>query len=95
MSSLVVIRIVLQYVLQQTGVVVLRIRRPEMIRPFRMWLYPLPPVLALGGFLFMLISRPGARREFLYAVVVAVAGTALYMIRARMRGEWPFRMNPS
>jgi hypothetical protein len=24
-----------------------------------------------------------------------VVGTALYMIRARMRREWPFRMNPS
>jgi APA family basic amino acid/polyamine antiporter len=94
-AALVVIRIVLQYVLQQTGVIVLRIRRPEMVRPFRMWLYPLPPVLALAGFGFMLISRPGARREFLYAVVVAVVGTALYMIRARMRREWPFRMNPS
>ena len=94
-AALVVIRIVLQYVLQQTGVIVLRIRRPEMVRPFRMWLYPLPPVLALAGFGFMLISRPGARREFLYAVVVGVVGTALYMIRARMRREWPFRMNPS
>jgi hypothetical protein len=26
---------------------------------------------------------------------VGVVGTALYMIRARMRREWPFRMNPS
>ena len=89
-AALVVIRIVLQYVLQQVGVVLLRIREPNRPRPFRMWLYPLPPLFALGGFLFILVSRPNARREFLYAVVVAVAGTMLYMIRARVRGEWPF-----
>jgi len=91
-AALVVIRIVLQYVLQQVGVIVLRFKRPEMPRPFRIWLYPLPPLLALAGFFFILISRPGARREFLWAVAVAVAGTALYMLRARVRHEWPFKM---
>ncbi len=94
-AALVVIRIVLQYLLQQVGVIVLRIRRPEMPRPFRIWLYPLPPLFALTGFVFILVSRHNARREFLWAVVVAVAGTALYMLRARVRREWPFKMNES
>ena len=91
-AALVVIRIVLQYVLQQVGVIVLRVRRPEMPRPFRLWLYPLPPLLALAGFFFILISRPKAGTEFLYAVAVAVVGTVLYLLRARVRGEWPFTM---
>jgi amino acid transporter len=91
-AALVVIRIVLQYLLQQVGVILLRIQRPQMPRPFRMWLYPLPPLLALAGFLFILISRPGARREFLYAVAVAVVGSILYFARARAHREWPFRM---
>lgn len=90
-AALVVIRIVLQYLLQQVGVILLRIRRPQMPRPFRMWLYPLPPLLALAGFLFILVSRPAARREFLYAVAVAVVGSILYFARARARREWPFR----
>jgi APA family basic amino acid/polyamine antiporter len=89
-AALVVIRIVLQYVLQQVGVIVLRIRRPEMPRPFRVWLYPLPPLAALAGFLFILFSRHQAQREFLYSVVVAVAGSLLYFVRARQRKEWPF-----
>lgn len=91
-AALVVIRIVLQYVLQQVGVMVLRVRRPELPRPFRLWLYPLPPLLALAGFAFILVSRPEARREFFYAVAVAVAGTVLYLLRARIRTEWPFKM---
>ena len=90
-AALVAIRILLQYVLQQIGVIVLRVRRPEMSRPFRMWLYPLPPLLALGGFLFILFSRPDASREMIYAAVVALTGSGLYLLRALRRGEWPFR----
>ena len=89
-AALVVIRIVLQYVLQQVGVILLRLRKPEMPRPFKMWLYPLPPLLALCGFIFILFSRHNALREFSYAIAVAAAGTVVYMWRAIPRREWPF-----
>ncbi len=89
-AALVAIRIVLQFLLQQVGVIVLRIREPKMPRPFRMWLYPLPPILAFAGFLFILISRHQAMREFTYAAAVAVSGTVIFMVRSRMRREWPF-----
>ena len=49
-AALVVLRICLQFGLQDAGVMVLRRRKPEMPRPFRLWLYPLPPLLALAGF---------------------------------------------
>jgi len=89
-SALVAIRIILQYVLQQIGVILLRVRKPEMPRPFRMWLYPLPPLVALAGFLFILFSRPDASREFIYAGVIAITGSILYFARAFKRREWPF-----
>src|SRR5450755_756935 len=44
-AALVVIRITLQFLVQAIGVIVLRIRRPDLPRPFRMWLYPLPALL--------------------------------------------------
>src|SRR5213595_3821512 len=44
-AALVVIRIMVQFLLQTIGVMVLRVRRPEMPRPFRMWLYPVPAML--------------------------------------------------
>ena len=89
-AALVAIRILLQYVLQQIGVIVLRVRRPDMPRPFRMWLYPLPPILALAGFLFIVFSRADASRELIYAAVVAATGSLLYLLRARRKREWPF-----
>jgi amino acid transporter len=81
-AALVVLRIVLQFGLQQMGVMVLRIRRPEMARPFRLWLYPLPPLLALLGFGYIVFARANFGRELLLAGVVAMAGTIVFALRA-------------
>ena len=53
-TMLVITRILLQFFLQQAGVMLLRVQRPELERPFRMPLYPLPPLVAMAGFMFML-----------------------------------------
>jgi basic amino acid/polyamine antiporter, APA family len=89
-AALVVIRILLQFLLQSIGVIVLRIRRPEMPRPFRMWLYPLPALLAGIGFVYILFSRPDFLKEIRYAAVLLIAGVTIYMARSWKRGEWPF-----
>ncbi|HUY80326.1 MAG TPA: APC family permease [Acidobacteriaceae bacterium] len=90
-AALVAIRILLQFLMQQVGVMVLRVKRPELLRPFRIWLYPVPPVLALAGFLFIVFSRKAASRELLDAVAVGLTGSAIYFVRAWRRGEWPFK----
>jgi amino acid transporter len=89
-AALVVIRILLQFLLQHVGLIILRHTHPEMKRPFRVWLYPLPPIIAIVGFLYVLCSRPNFEREIFFAAVVVFTGTVVYMIRARVRGEWPF-----
>ncbi len=86
-AALVVLRILLQFGLQHVGVMVLRVRRPEMRRPFRMWLYPLPPLLALMGFGYIVVSRPNFHRELLLAGFVAVAGTVVFLSRRIFRRE--------
>jgi len=89
-AALVVIRIMLQFLIQAIGVIVLRIRRPDMPRPFRMWLYPLPALLASLGFLFVLIKRPNPLKEIRYAAVILIVGLVIYLIRAWRSREWPF-----
>jgi len=89
-AALVVIRLVMQFLLQAVGVMVLRARRPEMPRPFRMWLYPAPALLAIAGFLYILFSRQNFVRELRYAEVILVVGTIIYIGRAWRRQEWPF-----
>jgi amino acid transporter len=80
-AALVVLRIVLQFSLQHVGVMVLRLRRPDLPRPFRLWLYPMPPLLALAGFGYIVFSRPNFHRELLLAAVVAVMGTVVFVVR--------------
>ncbi len=89
-AALVVIRILVQFLAQIAGVIVLRIRRPDLPRPFRMWLYPLPALIALGGFIYVLISRKNFLKEVKYAVVLVVVGLIVYFIRSWRRSEWPF-----
>ncbi len=89
-AALVVIRILLQFLVQAIGVIVLRIRRPDLPRPFRMWFYPLPALIASFGFVFILISRKNFLREIRYAAVILIAGLLIYFIRAWRNRDWPF-----
>jgi amino acid transporter len=89
-TMLVITRILLQFLLQQAGVVLLRIKRPELERPFKIPLYPLPPLVATAGFLFMVANRSRALGGLAVALLIAVSGTAIYLLRARRLAEWPF-----
>jgi len=89
-ASLIVIRIVLQFLVQSIGVIVLRVRRPDMPRPFHMWLYPIPALVAAASFLFILVSRKDFLREVRYAGVILVVGVVIYTVRSWRRSEWPF-----
>jgi amino acid transporter len=90
LAALVVIRILLQFLLQQVGLMVLRRTHPNMNRPFRVWLYPLPPLIAIAGFLYILFARPAFERELFFAFLIVLTGTALYLVRALKHREWPF-----
>ena len=89
-TMLVVTRILLQFFLQHVGVVLLRVQRPELERPFRIPMYPLPPLLAMAGFVFILVNRSQALSGLAVAAGIAASGTAIYMIRARRLRQWPF-----
>jgi amino acid transporter len=89
-TMLVITRILLQFFLQQFGVMLLRVRQPNLPRPFRMPLYPLPPLAAMAGFAFILVNRAHAFGELAVAAAIAISGTILYLIRARRLAQWPF-----
>ncbi|MGD0157639.1 MAG: amino acid permease [Terracidiphilus sp.] len=94
-TMLVITRILLQFSLQQVGVIVLRIRRPDLPRPFRIPLYPLPPLAAMAGFGFLLVYRAHAVKELAVAAAIAVSGTLIYILRARRLRQWPFAPAPA
>jgi len=96
-TMLVITRILLQFFLQQIGVILLRIRRPDLPRPFRIPLYPLPPLVAIAGFAFILFDPRRAQAkggsalfELAAAIAIAISGSLIYFFRARGLHQWPF-----
>ena len=89
-TMLVITRIVLQYLFQHVGVMILRAKRPELKRPFRIPLYPLPPLAAMAGFLFILTNRSKAWQGLAVAAAIGVSGSLIYGWRAKRLGQWPF-----
>src|SRR3989441_2147092 len=85
-AALVVIRIMIQFLAQTIGVIVFRVRRPDVHRPFKMWLYPLPAVVALIGFLYVLIMRKDFTKEIQYGVVILILGAIFFLATKRHRG---------
>jgi amino acid transporter len=74
-EAAVIVRIIVQFLGQIAGLHLLRTTRPDVHLPFRMWLYPLPSLVAAAGWLFVL----GAKLEY-WKIVLAVmaSGTAVY-----------------
>lgn len=55
-DALIATRILVQFIGQIAAVAYLRRTRPEMPRPYRIWLYPLPALLALAGWTFIFLT---------------------------------------
>jgi amino acid transporter len=88
-GSLVATRILVQYLPQAIGLFVLRVREPDLERPFRMWLYPIPGVVSILGWLYVLSTS--APKALLFAAAVFVLGSITFFARNRLRTDAPAR----
>lgn len=86
-STLIVVRILFQFLLQGIAVMLPKHRAQRKLRGFRMPLYPLPALLAVGGFVFILLSRPNFHREIRVAVVILLAGWIVRTLMERARAR--------
>ena len=92
-TALMLARILSMFIAQIIGLLLYRKYQPEAPRPFRMWLYPLPAVLALCGWVGVFITpalQPHGWQFMAYALGTVVLGFAAYLLLARKKKEWPF-----
>lgn len=87
-TVLIVVQTMVQFIGQCIAVMVLRRQLGKQSRSYRMPLYPLPALIALGGWIYIVVTS-GWRYIALGLVLIAV-GVAAYMIRAYGKEEWPF-----
>jgi APA family basic amino acid/polyamine antiporter len=67
------------------GIFVLRHRQPDLKRPYRTWLFPLPPLifLCISGWTlsYILLERP---QEALASLIIVAVGAVMYLISSRL-----------
>ena len=80
--------VLIQGVMQIVGLFLMRLRKDR--APFRMWLYPLPALVALIGWLFAFYST-GAFPIALGVGWLLIGGIA-YLITAKLQWRWPFAL---
>ncbi|HKZ53445.1 MAG TPA: APC family permease [Candidatus Acidoferrales bacterium] len=83
--GLMAIRILIEFVAQAVAILVLQ--RKGMHFPFRMWLYPLPALAAIGMWLWLFLATGWF---ILIGLGVLLLGLVVYLVRARVLGEFPF-----
>jgi amino acid transporter len=77
-----------QAVAQVVALTVLRRRQPGLKRPYRQWLYPLPSLAALAGWLYVYASA--TLTALVWSVIWLAAGVVAYLGWARYHRTWPF-----
>jgi amino acid transporter len=87
-NYMIVFQIMLQFIAQCIAVFRIRRYRTDIKRPFSMPLYPLPVLVALGGWLYILAAS--GWKYILSGLGLAMLGTAAYLWRARRDRQWPF-----
>jgi amino acid transporter len=87
-AVLIVTRIFVQFMGQVVGLMLLRKRAPEMTRPYRMWLYPVPALVALAGWVFVFATTE--RPVILFGIAVLAAGCLAFLLWSWRTSSWPF-----
>jgi APA family basic amino acid/polyamine antiporter len=88
LSALMIIQIVFQFIPQIFAVFAIRWYRKEIHRPFSMWLFPLPAIIALVGWIYV-AATPEQRTNLGTAAVLLALGVGAYFIRAKAIKSWP------
>ena len=81
-SWLLQVQILLQFVWQCAAVILLRRYRPDIAKPFRMWLYPLPALVSLAMWIYIFLAAPLAGIVFSVAFLALAIGAYVFFDRA-------------
>ncbi|HYU74098.1 MAG TPA: amino acid permease, partial [Ktedonobacteraceae bacterium] len=88
-SMLIAALVLIQGIVQVVALTVLRRRQPNLRRPYRMWLYPLPSIIALVGWAYVYYSSGPV--PILFSIAWVAVGVVAYLLWARfVEHTWPF-----
>jgi fructoselysine transporter len=86
-AAILATRLLVQFIGQAIGLILLHRRWPPERFPFKMWLYPLPAILTMCGWAALFWATGSARK---WGLLVIGLGILAFLLRAREVRQWPF-----
>ena len=86
-AAILATRLLVQFIGQAIGLLMLHHRWPPERFPFKMWLYPLPAVLVMFGWAALFWATGAARK---WGLLLIAMGIVAFLLRAREMRQWPF-----
>ncbi|MFN8244644.1 MAG: amino acid permease [Ferruginibacter sp.] len=87
-DGILAMRIMIQFIGQAIGVILLRRRRGTAILPYKMPLYPLPVILAIAMWLFIFYAT--GLSVIISFLLVFGTGLTVYFVQAKFNKRWPY-----
>jgi amino acid transporter len=87
-NALIALTLWSQFIAQIAALTILRRKQPGLVRPYRQWLYPVPSILALAGWIY--IFQASGWAAIRVAIGWTVLGIIAFLIWARTEHVWPF-----
>jgi amino acid transporter len=86
-AAILATRLLVQFIGQAIGLILLHRRWPPERFPFKMWLYPLPAVFTMCGWAALFWATGSARK---WGLLLIGLGILAFLLRAREMRQWPF-----
>ncbi|MDQ7807745.1 APC family permease [Amycolatopsis sp. A133] len=80
--------VIIQSLAQVAAIVTLRRRQPDLKRPYRQWLYPVPTLVALVGWVYIYVSATWLSIGLSLGWIAV--GALAYLVYAKAERTWPF-----
>lgn len=90
LSALMITQIIFQFIPQIFALFAIRWYRKDILRPYTMWLFPFPALIALVGWVYV-ASTPDQRQYLGSATVLLILGLGAFLLRARALRSWPLK----
>jgi fructoselysine transporter len=91
-AAILATRLLVQFIGQAIGLILLHRRWPPERFPFKMWLYPLPAILTMCGWAALFWATGAARK---WGLLLIGLGIVAFLLRAREVRQWPFAAAPA
>lgn len=87
-NALIALVIWVQFIGQIAALTILRKKQPQLRRPYKQWLYPVPSIIALAGWIY--IFQASGWSAIRIMLIWTALGAVAFLIWARIEHTWPF-----